>query len=465
LAALERESRQAERDEQIRRVAQIERQLVTAHEEPFVPARKSLVGAPKVIEAKAINDRVRVELGIPDLVAELAPFGQPPQALGPQPVDLEALIAEEEKLALNDISLFRRGDRRQARTTARAAAEKHAEQMRAERAESVAAEQRRLDGVWEDLQYRQARASLAATLEHERLAAEAKAERGRQQAEIDAVWQQLMSNDPAVVIDALETAFADNNAPATPIDCVAASGTATVTMLFGHPDLVPERTPAFTSSGRPTLRKRSKSDRNDLYVNALASNVLATVKEGFAVAPGLTAMKILVVRRDPFQTGGDQLVAVYAGMFSRQMVASVKWQNIKPANLLDAPDDWLLNLKGQADEVVPLDLGDEPDLQTILEHLADILAIPPLRPKRSRSSTGPRGSKAKTAERPSSSPPRHASSTQRGADIGRMDVFAFIDLGDHLDPTMLSMIEQRLQDPDPTIRQRALDYRAQLTGG
>src|SRR5205823_1110376 len=132
----------------------------------------------------------------------------------------------------------------------------------------------------------------------------------------------------AVVISALEAAFADNGAPATPIDCDPTTGTATVTMLFGHPDLIPDRTPAITPGGKPTLRKRTKADRNDLYLNALASNVLATAKEGFAVAPGLNAIKSLVVRRDPFPTGSEQLVAVYAATWTRQMLADIDWETI-----------------------------------------------------------------------------------------------------------------------------------------
>jgi hypothetical protein len=464
LAALEREARQAERDEQIRRVAEIERQLVTVHVQTFAPAQRPILPPPDAVDAKPIYNRLRDQLGIPDLVAELHPFGQPPRAVEPPPVDTEALVAEEEELALKDISIFKRGDRRQAKANARAVAEKRAKQLNAERTESIAAEQLRLDSIWEELQRRQTRAAAATTLEQERLMSEANAERDRQQAEIDAIWRQLVNNDPAVVIDALESAFADNDAPATPIDCDAATGTVTVTMLVGHPDLVPERTPAFTAGGKPTLRKRSKSDRNDLYLNALASNVLATAKEGFAVAPGLNAMKILVVRRDPIPTGGDQLVAVYAGMFTRQMHAGLNWQNIKPANLLDLPSDWLLHLKGQADEVVPLDLRDEPDLQGIVEHLADILSIPPLRPKRSRSSSGGRASNPGSTPRDESSCHRLESPTAQDADIRHMDPVAFIELGEHLDVSMLPMIEERLQDPDPIVRQRAAEHRRQLAG-
>lgn len=51
-------------------------------------------------------------------------------------------------------------------------------------------------------------------------------------------------------------------------------------------DALPERVPGLTPSGRPTLRKLTKTNRNELYLHWMASNVLATVREALAVARG-----------------------------------------------------------------------------------------------------------------------------------------------------------------------------------
>jgi HEAT repeat protein len=460
LAALEREARQADKDAQIRKVAEIERQLVSVHRERFARARRVVLRATDPVDRGAIEARIRMSYGIPELRAELEPFGGPPQAPWPEPVDREALLAEEEKRALDGISVLRRAERKRAKAHARAAADQRADRLTVERAEAAAAEQRRLDGIWEALQSREAEARTAVEAEVERLSAEARAERDREQAALDAEWQQLIDNDPATAIDALEAAFADNGAPATPIDCDPVTGTATVTMLFGHPDLVPERTPAMTPGGKPTLRKRTKSDRNDLYLNALASNVLATVKEGFAVAPGLAAITVLVVRRDPFASGGDQLVAVYAATFDRTMVADIDWENIKPANLLDAPRDWLLNLKGQAADVAPLDLREEPDLQAVLEQLAEVLSIPPLRPKprrpAARAAAQPAAPRNKEAEPPRAQ--RHAAEVQgmnSPDDDVRYDTIT--RLRERRDAGLLDAFVQALHDTDPFVRRQAAD--------
>ncbi len=99
----------------------------------------------------------------------------------------------------------------------------------------------------------------------------------------------------------LEEAFGDNASEATCVDVGVEEGTnyATVVILFGSAQMVPERTPSFTSSGKSTTKKRSRADRNALYVSALASTVLATVKEGLAAAPSVAEFRVVVMRKDP----------------------------------------------------------------------------------------------------------------------------------------------------------------------
>ena len=44
-----------------------------------------------------------------------------------------------------------------------------------------------------------------------------------------------------------------------------------VVVMFGPPQMIPDQRPDLTPGGRPTLRKRSKTDRNALYAAALGS--------------------------------------------------------------------------------------------------------------------------------------------------------------------------------------------------
>jgi hypothetical protein len=88
--------------------------------------------------------------------------------------------------------------------------------------------------------------------------------------------------------------------------------------------MVPEQKPAVTPGGKPTLRKRTKTDRNEVYTRALASTVLATAKEALAVAPGTDEARVLVIRNDVgAATPVDHLGAIYVGRFARAALRAV----------------------------------------------------------------------------------------------------------------------------------------------
>jgi hypothetical protein len=170
------------------------------------------------------------------------------------------LTGQRAKEALHGISWFARSARRVAREQAAVAAQ----------ADAAAEQAQRIEG------HRQA------------------------QEAADADWADLCANKPEAVIAAMEAAFEDNQSPAA---CVDADDDgvryATIVVVFGTPDMVPEQKPALTPGGKPTLHKRTKSERNAIYAAALGSTVLATVKEGLAVSPGTAEIRLLVVRRDP----------------------------------------------------------------------------------------------------------------------------------------------------------------------
>lgn len=145
---------------------------------------------------------------------------------------------------------------------------------------------------------------------------------------------------------------------------------ATVVVVFGTPDLVPDRKPAPTPGGKPTPHKRTKTEPNTLYAAALGSTVLATVKEGFAVAPSVQEIMLLVARVDPAPPTPDlYLTAIYAARFPRAATMALPWATLDPAEtLLRAPGAQLVR-RGSADEIVPLDLRDEPELAALVAEL------------------------------------------------------------------------------------------------
>jgi len=184
----------------------------------------------------------------------------------------------------------------------------------------------------------------------------------RLQAAYDAYWAALCAHDLETVIGALDDAFADNAWESTCVDARTDqdSGRRYVSCVvnFGTADMVPDRTVATSPTGRPSLRKRSQTDINNVYVAALGSTVLATVKEALAVAPAADEIRMLVVRAEPSSAAAVSRAgysAIYVGVFYRRGMESLNWQAIDPVDqLLRAPGAELAR-KGAARTVVPLD--------------------------------------------------------------------------------------------------------------
>jgi hypothetical protein len=198
-----------------------------------------------------------------------------------------------------------------------------------------------------------------------------RAGRDQEQAKIDGFWNALTAHEPGAVIAQLELAFEDNQSPAACMDVGQDPVRyATALVMYGPPQMIPDQRPDVTPGGRPTLRKRSKADRNALYTAALGSTVLATVKEGLAVAPSVEEIRVLVVSNNPQAlTPETYLSAIYAARFRREPLQRWQWPLVDPVEALLTAPDAMLRRKGATQEVMPLDLSDDPDLSALLERL------------------------------------------------------------------------------------------------
>jgi hypothetical protein len=279
-------------------------------------------------------------------------------------VDRYELMREHRKRARAGIPLWRVRDQIAAASSADTEAEIAAEKETKSRSEEQQREQGRLDDLWRQLQA--ARAGVAEEVVHS-VDAEKKRrteERAAEQSVLDDEWERLKANDPSVTLSVLEAAFADNEAPAAAIDCDG--DRTTVVMQFVTPEaIIPERKPARTPTGKRTLKKRTKTEINALYLEALGSNVLATIKETFAVAPGINVVQMLVVRRETDKKQAGQMAAIYVGEFDRASHANASGAR-SPGKALETAAESLLNLKGKTQAVSPIDLTGEDDLASVL---------------------------------------------------------------------------------------------------
>jgi hypothetical protein len=186
------------------------------------------------------------------------------------------------------------------------------------------------------------------------------------QAQLDRRWQQLRANDPEVVLATLAEAFEDNEAPAAP---VAVDGAELDLVVLAPPyEVVPERMPGRTQAGNLTLRKLPKGERSALYGLLVFGHLLVTMREAFAVAPGITAIRSVMLRhRGPDAYGRPRLECLLAGRFLRSAFDGVRWQDASAGTIVeDTATELLVNLR-RGIELQPINLSQEPEIQKVID--------------------------------------------------------------------------------------------------
>jgi hypothetical protein len=317
------------------RVSQYRSSAVGSHSRPSLLHLQRL-GTQASLDAQ-IEALAAIERALVTVHHEKFEVARPFPVERPVPVDRARLITHYRELATHDIGLLQRERRRAARAAATQAA--IAEADRAD-AENLAAYETAL-------------------------------------AETAAAWARFVAHDPEMVIEALETAFMESGSEATCVDAgiIGAIAYATVVIVWGSLDLVPERTPALTPTGKKTTKPRSRRDRNQLYVDALGSAVLATVREGFAAVPSLRELRVVVLRRTPdAATEQSRLDPIFTGSFDRERYRSVAWARVKPAAALLAADDARFHRSSVSGEVSALDVDEDPALRALVETLSAVIA-------------------------------------------------------------------------------------------
>jgi len=284
---------------------------------------RGLAAAAKAEQAQQLGAALSAILDLhrPDFPTAQRPVAKPPPALNEQD-----FITRNRKAALAGIGIFAR----QARAQAKAAADEAA------------------------------RAELAAVRENDQRL------HGRYQEELDMLWHRLLDNDSEVVLGTLAEAFEDNEAAAAPVGVDGSE--ASVVVLVPSQSAVPERRPEMTAAGNLSLKKLTKRELSDFYKLMVCGYVLATVKEGFAVAPGLQHMRVVAIRNTGMDAYGKTRVeAVLAARFARSALQGVQWATADAATVLnDTNEELKAHFTGPSKELTSLDLDLEPDLAAVL---------------------------------------------------------------------------------------------------
>ncbi|WP_328534790.1 DUF4236 domain-containing protein [Micromonospora zamorensis] len=193
----------------------------------------------------------------------------------------------------------------------------------------------------------------------------------------DGRWQQLCSNEPDVVLETLEEAFEDNEAASAAVG-VTGDEVSLVVLVPAVDQVVPERMPTTTQAGNLSLRKLAQRDRADYYKAFVCGQVLVTVREAFAVAPGIAAARMAVLRQDGLDSYGRPRVScLMATRLERGALTGVRWLEADAADIVnDANSELLLNQRPRTGELLPLKLETEPALAELINavDLAELTA-------------------------------------------------------------------------------------------
>jgi hypothetical protein len=295
----------------------------TVNRELAAAARREAAGA-KADEAGRLADALSAIVELHR--AEFAP-ARPPVAPPPPGVDRDAVRRRHVAAAKAETSIFAR---------------------RARRAAIQEAERR-------------ASAEVTSTEEHYR------AQRVAWQAHLDQEWAALAANDPDTVLATLARAFEDNEAAAAAVGVHGAE--VSLVVVVPAPDAVPERRPTTTPAGNLSLKTLTKGEAAELYRLLVAGHVLATVKECFAVAPGLTSARVVAVRRSRADSyGRSRPEALVAARVERRGLDGIRWSEADAAMVLqDASSELVMVLAGRSRALQPIDLTQHQEVGAVLD--------------------------------------------------------------------------------------------------
>lgn len=210
------------------------------------------------------------------------------------------------------------------------------------------------------------RAGEEADARHTELVEAADAAHRAEQQRIDERWVALTGNDPESVLAEVAASFEDNAAPAAPVG--VERGELSLVVLVPGMDGIPERAPGTTAAGNLSIRKMTATRRWELYRQLVAGHALVSVREALAVAPGIRRVTVIVLRDEgPDVYGRPRAEPVLATRIDRASLEGVLWQEVTAWEVIEQlGHDTLLETRGRVDEVLPLDLTDEPDLRTLV---------------------------------------------------------------------------------------------------
>jgi hypothetical protein len=192
-------------------------------------------------------------------------------------------------------------------------------------------------------------------------------------AALDDQWNDLADHDRCAVIAELEAEFESAACGCTCVDAGWEPDTSRgyVTIVSRYPgfDIVAERGPGVSSSGRRMLRRRTRAERNSLDLSGLASFALAAARRAISVAVAADDVHLVIVR--PTEDGSG-LEPIYVGTLSREAV-TLRPSLADPVPLLLGSAVRPLQFEGPAHDLVAV--APDGDVMDIVRLCAEAIAL------------------------------------------------------------------------------------------
>jgi hypothetical protein len=185
---------------------------------------------------------------------------------------------------------------------------------------------------------------------------------------LDRQWQLLCSNDPDTVLQTLAEAFEDNEAASAAVGIE--DGEVSLVLLVPPANhVVPDQMPGRTAAGNLSLKKITQAARADFYKQFVCGQILVTLRETFAVAPGLTSARVVVLRNDGRDVYGKLAIPCLAAVnVTRAALQGVHWDEADAVDILNAvAHEILINQTGRSKELTPINLTAETDIAALIK--------------------------------------------------------------------------------------------------
>lgn len=334
-----------------------ESNLRSRHLATSPPAHKRVVPGPIATSEDAMRPEFYEKFGVHTLDSMLSAYGDPPSAPEPKRPDPHSIAVATYKHSASGIPVWNRKQKRAAWAAALAHAEAQADQALRD---SELHFQEISGWISRSIVDLETRKSLAEAALRDWCRAESESRQSKYETacqEEAERWNRLITNDPSTTCESVDVALRTRSLGASCL--LADDGGLVIYATVGElDDWVLDAEPALTPSGKPTVKKRTKTARNRLYLAEIVSTILAVAQCAFGAAPAAKSVSILAGLDDDDDDALAGLIAVATmSPATIEMLKSANLWSQDPDILAELPnclDHCELNISGRAAVLAPL---------------------------------------------------------------------------------------------------------------